>query len=392
MPRASAYERVRLGWCLALLRAFMRRWGVYIAVVLLVLSGSSDSAVAAMKALAAWTVRPLLHAAAHPLWLAALGTAAHAMAGALVVWGLRPLLWPRGWAEVERALPIPPAQQRRSDALVVGLALVPLFGVYLAGAAVWVIESRGRLPPHGGAAALWLVVSMALSVAAGVAILQRMRHAPAGPPQGRIPECAARRYSSDPRSVHARVAKVTLRSRGRPLPAWRALVLLPLWRGPAQRSGRLLAACGVLLLAFSPVLARWPQFAAWWLGAFASLGLLATSRLAGLVALELTPLHDECGVLPIAPARLRQWRRIAAMLPLSVALPALLTVAVLRIDGLRPIVLAAFAAAAWSGALWQVVLSTARRSMARGEDPEARVAGWLFTLVLLLALASEVAR
>lgn len=373
MPAASAYGRMRLRWCLATLLAFLRRWGAYIAVGLLVLGGSGDSAIDAMKALAAWTVRPLVHAAAQPAWLAATGALAHAMAGALVVWGLRPLLWPRAWGDAERALPIPPAQTRRSDALVVTTALLPLFGTYLAGALVWAVESRGRLP-NGLAAAGWLLVSMGVSVVAGIAILQRMRRAP--------------------RPAAAAQAPVrSSRGPGLRLPAWWALVLLPLWRGPARRSGRLLVASALLLPGLGLPIAFWPGLAAWWLGALAALGLLATSRLVGLVTLELAPLHREAVALPIAPTRLRAWRRVVALLPLSVALAVSVPVAVLRVAGLRPAVLCAFALVAWGGAAWQVMLSTTPASLAaRAEDPAARVAGWLFTLVLLLALASEVVR
>lgn len=374
-PPALSYTRVRLGWCLAALIGQLRRWGIYLGVGVVVLGGTGNGAVAAMSGLTAWSVLPLIRVSQEPFGWTPLVAAAHSLAGALVVWGLRPLLWSRAWNEAERALPIAPAQRRLSDLLVVTLGLAPLFGAYVAGTVVWIGKSPAWM--QGGWASwasffVGLLMSMTLSVAWGGLILSSMRRPLRSGPAGRLLRTA---------SAPAR----------RGLSPFSAVVVLPLLRGPADRAGRLLLASVVALLLVDAALWRWPGLAAWWLAAFAALALVLTTRLNSVVTSDITPLHLACTPLALAPATLLRARRVVALLPQFVGQAMLLVALVPVRHAVRPAVLVAYMLAAIAGAIHQVVTTTAIEGL-REHDPAHRVSIWLFTLVLLVALASEVIR
>jgi hypothetical protein len=96
---------MRLRGCVAALRAFVRRLGVYLLVLAIVAGAGASTPLQVIAALAGWTVMPLFNTATHGAWLLA-GATLQAMFGGALVWGARALPWPLRWAEAERALPI----------------------------------------------------------------------------------------------------------------------------------------------------------------------------------------------------------------------------------------------------------------------------------------------
>ncbi len=369
-----SYGQIRLAWCRSALISLLRRWGIYLTVGVLVLGGAGSSALAAMSALAASSVLPLLHAAQQGPLTALFITLAYALVGGGLVWGLAPLLWPRAWAEVERALPIAPGDQRLSDLAAVLLGLTPLFALYLAGAAIWWAKSPAWLLAVWGRALGLLITAMALSVALGVAILWRRRA---------LPVSATSRRSAGP----------TARARA-PTPGpglwFVALVWLPLWRGRAHRSARFLGLNLLSLWTCAGGLARWPQHAPWWLAAFALLAQAFSSRLNSLVHSELEPLHAACGALPLSGTWLLRSRQIVALAPLLSGLPALWLALAGTSLVVQPAVLCAYAAVMLGGNV--ALNATAARNWASPlkEDAAARVSWWLVIAVMQIALASEV--
>jgi len=371
-PSTLSYTRVRLRWCLAALIDLLKRWGVYLSVGVVVIASSGNGALAAMSGLTAWSVLPLMRASQEPLGWIPVVAAAHSLAGAVIVWGLRPVLWSRAWSEAENALPIDPAQRRMSDLLVVTLGLAPLFCAYIAGTVVWVGRSPAWMQGGWALSFFGLMLSMALSVAWGSLILSSMRRPPRAAPAGRV-------------------RKTTFTATRQRMSPIAALVVLPLLRGPAGRAGRLLLASVVALLLVDAALWRWTEFASWWLAAFAALALVLTTRLNGVVTSDLTPVHLACAQLPLAPATLLRARRVVALLPQFIGQLMLLVALLPARHSVRPAVLAAFMLTAIAGAIHQVVTTTAIEGQ-REQDPAHRVSIWLFILVLLVALASEVIR
>ncbi len=371
-----SYGQIRLAWCRAALLRLLRRWGIYLTVGVLVLGGAGSSALAAMSALAAASVLPLLHAAQQGPLTALPITLAYALAGGGLVWGLAPLLWPRAWAEVERALPIAPGDQRLSDLAAVLLGLTPLFAVYLAGAAIWWAKSPPWLLAVWARALGLLISAMALSVALGVAILWRRRSLSVS--------------ATSQRSAGESARGSALTTGPRLWVATLALVWLPLRRGRAHRSARFLGASLLILWACASFLARWPLHAPWWLAAFALLAQAFSTRLSSLVNRELEPLHDACAALPLSALWLSRSRQIVALAPLLSGLPALGLALAWSSLVVQPEVLCAYAAVMLGGNL--ALNATAARNSASPlkEDAAARVSWWLVVVVMQIALASEV--
>lgn len=358
-PRAGplGYAAMRRLWCRQALWGLARRWGVYALVVMALVGAGISGGGQVIAALAAATVLPLFRALAASWAAGALVLVLQAVAGAGVVWALRPLLLPQRWLEAERALPIPGPVCRRSDAMLVGLALLPLLALYAGGAASVLGADPAWLRPRAAAALVALLGAATGSVALGVLLLQWRRR----PPHHRFATAPAGR-----------------RGGARPWPV--VLLWLPLRRGPARRLGAVLGA-GTLLLGLPLAgLVRWPQGGGWWLAALAGAGWLLATRAASLVHQDLLPLLAETTMLPLPPRRLRRSATLLPVLPLLPAhalLPWLLPPA--RPAVLLPFVLAALGTAATLAA-WPPV------------DPETHAARWLLALVLLLALASEVLR
>lgn len=355
---------MRLRWCALALRTFVRRWGVYIVVLALVASAGTSTPVAVLAGLAGWLVMPLFHASAHGAWLIA-AALAQAGAGAALVWGARSLLWSPGWADAERALPIEAGQRWRSDLFVVAVALLPLGLLYAAGATAVLSARPAWLQATQGRAVAALVLALAGSLGLGVGLLQGLRRAPAGGRAGAVGVSATSGASWPP-----------LRSGAWPWP----LLLQPLWRGPARRTGQVLG-LGVLALCLPGVAMRlWPAATAWALVLLALAALLLVTRANGLARQEFAALFEACRVLPLGAPTLHRGRQALCLLPL---LPAGLFVAAgLWATAVRPGVLAAYALVLAGSCLWEVLATPA--------EPADKASRWLFSLVLCVVLATEV--
>lgn len=380
------YAAMRQRWCALALRQFLRRWGVYVVVTAVLAGAGSDSPVAAVAGLAGWLVLPLFAASSHGAWLVP-ALLLQALFGAALVWGARGLLWPVAWLEAERALPIDPQQRLRSDAGVVAVALLPLLMLYAAGTAAVLSAHPAWLRPTLGRALVALVLATTGSLVFGTALLQRMRRPQrVGGRAGARFTAAARRAA--PLATSAQHTRPPLcRS---PWP-W-ALLLQPLWRGPARRTGQVLALAAALLCLPGLALLRWPAATPWWLALLALAALVAVTRARSLARDELQPLFEACLPLPLQPAALQ---RACAALCLAPLLPAAAALSVGLVLGLglglavstgaatvRPGVLVAYALACVGSCVWEV--------LARPAAAADKASRWLFSLVLCVCLASEV--
>lgn len=368
-----SYAQVRLAGCRVALVDLLRRWVAYVVVGVLILGCAGSHALSAMAGLASWSVAPLFQSAQQPWWIAAAATLVHAGLGCVAIWGLRPMLWSPTWRDSENALPIPAAMRRRADGLVVLFALLPLYGVYAAGSAVWLVRAPDWLVAVRGEALTMLGASLLLSLCGGMFVLHRTRLAHDGPAVLR--ESGRTDRVIRPQDAYARV------------PAAKALVLLPLLHGPARRSGKLMMGSTAAMLACIPAMWWWPAGGAWWLAAFATLAVGLTTRLHVVVKVDFAELHEACTPLPIAARSLLWARRALSMLPLGVALTVLVVAMLAGVRGdLNPLVLASYATWAWFGCAMLVVTAGPGWYM----SSSIRVSLWLLVLVVLLALASEV--
>lgn len=377
------YGVMRLRWCGLALWAFMRRWASYLAVAALVAGAGAVGWQDIIPAVAAWLVLPLLLASTQGAWLLP-ATVLQALAGAACIWGARSLLWPVAWREAERALPLPRAATVRSDTAVVLLTLSPLALLGAVGAGAVVGHHPVWLQPTQGRALLALALAGAGSVALGVLLLQALRRPARG---GTRWHAAAHRVtvradaSARPALPTARTAQ-TLRS-VRSLHRLWVLLALPLWRGPARRTGWALllgsAAAAVPALGLALLQAGEP----WWLAACALLALLVATRVNHLARLETAGLFDACRSLPLAPAPLQRARAALGVLAVLPGIAGLCAVALgLRAPGLRVPVLSAWALACVVGCTVEVATAPA--------DAATKAGRWLFTLVLCVCLATEV--
>lgn len=375
-PPTLSYGAMHALACWLALRQGARRWAVYVLMAALLAGAGADlaSALAALQALAAWLVLPLFWAVAQgPVWALA-GFALHVLAGAGLLLAARQWLWPVSWAEQERALPIAPQAQSRSDLRLIGLALLPWCVLCGGGAAVWLVRQPAWLGGHHSAAALALLAALLGSMSLGL-LMQRLRRGP--PPPGRLA------VSGQPAGPRSRAREVR---RGAVLGWCRALLWWPLWRGVAPRSGRAmaLAVAGVLTLAAAAAVA--PRAAPWWLAAQSLAALVAVSRLKLLTQLELAPLREAFTPLPLSPSQLRAAQLVLAAGPLLLGLAAMvccvwLVVPAGQLRGVRVLSWAACVASA--GAM---ELRWTQR------DAGVRSARWIFMLVLSVAMGSEVWR
>ena len=374
------YPALRLRWCRLALLAFVRRWSVYGLVAVAVVGAGSNSPLDSVGAVAAWLVLPLFQAAARPgwagCWLLPVVAVQSLLAGGLV-WAMRPLLWPAPWAAAERALPIPPALQRRSDVTVVAWALLPLLVLYGLGAATWLAHQPAWLMPRRGLALLGLGLLSLGSVVVGTVVLQWWRRP--------LAHHRPQRVQSNPITPITPTTPATWAiprlAFGGSVPAAWVVWLLPLWRGPARRTGQALL-LGSVLLAGGVLGAHHaaPAAAGWWLAALALAGLLISTRLNALSLHEHAPLLAACALLPLAPARLRRQRLLLVMLP--VLLGMLLLAGLLPWGQARPLVALAYLLANGVVALVEVCSPPV--------DAGAKASRWLLSLAVLIALASEV--
>jgi len=361
-----AYHAMRLRWCGWALLAFLRRWGVYGLVAVAVIGAGAASAIEIVSAVAAWLVLPLFRAAGEPAWLLP-AVLLQSLLGCLLVWGMRPLLWPARWAEAERALPLASVDVLLSDAIVVAIGLVPLLLLYGVGASTLLIHDPAWLRPLHVRAVASLLAVIAGTVGGGVALLAWQRRA--------VGVRSVQRALQAPIAPGGNTFAAVRRAHwGQVLLAW------PLWRGPARRTGHAMTLAAVLLCVPGLGLFIAPAAASWWLAAFAAGLLYAVTRIESLARADWLPLYEACSMLPLRPAALRRARAGVALLP---ALPgALVLVLSLPHNGVRRGVLWAYAAACLLACLAELPEPP--------DDAGTRSARWLFSLVVLLALASEV--
>ena len=341
--------------CKAVVSDFLRRWGIYLVAGAAIFGVGSNAPVGAMMGLAGVLVLPLAYAAHQGLWLVPM-TVLYALLGLVPVALTRPLWWPRHWAAAERALPLAAGVVRRSDRALALWVMLPWQGVLLLGvAAVWWHEVPSREAHRG-----WMVVAWALSALGSLALSAMWMQV--------VRRFASMRSVTRPALRHDTAASSVVSTI--PVMTWvRALVLLPLWRGPARRSARTLAV-GVLLAACCGLGALgWGRALGWPLAALALVALSATSMLRARVGEELEPIWRAATHLPLQP---RDWVRVRRVL---VSLPALsgLVLAVpgaLRAPGLRWPVLLIYLLVLGVGCVWDAVC-------AESERPSSRAARWL---------------
>jgi hypothetical protein len=375
-----SYHRIRLQWCGATLWRLLRQWLVYLVIGLVLLGAFSAGGLSAIAAIVAWSVLGLFHAASQGLGSGLLAAVLHALVGAGVVLALRPVLWPVQWAQAEQALPLTQRERLTSDAIVVALALLPLFVIYVAGAATWLIPPPAWLRDAKGTALLMLALSMALSHAAGMGVLQQMRH----------PVRWARR------SPHASPTSRAMRMLTRRLhPGW-VLVYWPLTRGPAQRSGHWLLGLTLVLLGLALTMAQahgqWlgVDTGLWCLYLWSLLSMAGSSRLHALIGRELAPLHAACAPLPVSQQRLLWARRGLGLLPLGLGLCSLALAWWLGIRPIHHTVAGLYLLVSLLGHAWQLSAHPPEGTVSLQVQSQNQTVRWVLTLVVLLALASEV--
>ncbi|XVJ70035.1 MAG: hypothetical protein HEQ39_10520 [Rhizobacter sp.] len=365
------YHAMRLAWCRVVLMSFLRRWAVYLAVVAVLFAAGSVGAWSSVTALAAWLVLPLFYATAHPVYLLPvllIQTLLHAG----LIWALRSLLWFEPWAEAERALPLAAADLRRSDGIVVLLVMAPLFSLYALGATtLWITDPAWLHDVRWSALGMLLAMMMG-AAAVGLTLLHSWRRPP------RI--AAAVRRVALVAEAHQGRALVGLPGMLTAVSVNKAMLLLPLVRGPARRAGKGMCGGGVLLCA--PALGLWwaPHAAPWWLAAFALLSLVVTTRVHTLARDQLEPFWLACCMLPMSMKRLRLWRAMCVLSPL--ALGALWLLVSLPPTGVRWLVFAAYGLIVFLGSAWVVCSGPELASSAASR--------WLLFLTLSVALATEV--
>lgn len=364
---------MRSRWCLASLRAFLRRWGVYLAMAGLAFGAGATGGLAAVAAVAAWTVLPLSWVVAQAQWtppaMAQLGLvlAMQTMASVALLRALRPLLWPTTWRDSEAALPLSPLDVRRSDAVVSALALLLWWAVQALGMANVLLQNPAWLQPGKWAAPFALLSTQLLAWALGLRGLQAAR----GTAMRRL-----RRNMADAAADTAWPVAT---------PWWWALLLLPVWRGVARALGFWWLASLVLLMVPSALLWWQPGWASAICAAWSLAALSLTSRLSHLSRMSLTPLLQvAASTLPLSLAAMERARRWQLLLPAVVGAALLLAPALLgpAAAQFRPAVLASWALVAAFSLWW-----------ASGPPPrqaDEAALRWLLSLVVQLALSTEV--
>jgi hypothetical protein len=372
-----SYHRIRMLWCRVALLRLLRQWLVYLVIGLVLLGAFSAGGTTSIAAMVAWSVLGLFHATSQGIGPGLVAAALHALVGLGVILALRPVLWSVQWAQAEQALPLTQRQRLASDAAVVALALLPLYVIYAAGAATWLTPPPAWLRDAKWTALMILTLSMVLSYLAGVGVLQHMRR----------PTAARHRYPALALQVAARPSK-------RQHPTW-ALMYWPLVRGPAQRSGRWLVGLTLTLLGLELALvcARWRLAGVdgvlWCMFLWSLVSMAGSSRLHALIQRELAPLHAACTQLPLSQQRLLWLRRGLGLLPLVFGLCAMPLALTLGTWPVRHTVAALYLLASLLGHAWQFDAPRPTRQVNLQIQSQNQAVRWVLTLVLLLALASE---
>lgn len=363
---------MRSRWCLAALRAFLKRWGVYLAMAGMAFGAGATGGLAAVAAVAAWTALPFSWVVAQAQWAwpslaqLALMLALQTAASVALLLALRPMLWPTAWRDSEAALPLTASAVRRSDAMVSALALLPWWAVQGLGMANVLVQNPAWLHPARLAAPAALLFTQALAWALGLWGLQRAR----GTAVGRFRRSA--RVGAGPVVPTA-------------APWWWALLVLPVWRGVAGALGLWWLASLVLLIAPALLLCWQPTWASAVYAAWSVAALGLTSRLNHLSRQRLAPLlHAAASGLPLSPGSMERARRWQLLLPALAGATLLLASALLGplAAQFRPAVLAAWALVAALSLWW-----ASGRPPRQADEAALR---WLLSLVIQLALSTEV--
>jgi hypothetical protein len=362
----TSWPAQRWLYCRQALRQRSRRWAGWAAMALLLANIGSNDPVATTLGLIGLAVMPLFAASqAGPLtWCVV--TLAYGAVISLLLRALRPVLWSDSWVDSVRALPVSPASLRRSDRLILVVALTPVAALLGTGWAVWTSHAPGTR----WAAAAAIGCALAGAGAAGVWLLRRWRN-PAQPRQT---------TASQPHQGMLAGRLV------RPLPAWRALVWLALWHGPGQRTGRWGAGgAGLILGLGGGAICAWPAHLPWALAATSLGSWIWLTRTATVAEEELAPLLAlAASHLPLPAARLRRWQHWTVLGPAWALVSALAVLAAWAAPAglLRP--------AVWCA--WWLSLLTLMALEVVWPPPEVanRSARWWFFSVLLCALSSEV--
>lgn len=360
---AYSYHGVRWRWCRAAVLALIKRWVAFVVVVMAVIGAELTYVLGAL----AWAVLPLLQAVARGWLQGLLAMLLYGLLGGLLLLALRPLLLPRHWFEAERALPLAAGTLRRSDMRVVAWALLPLALIYAVSCGIWLHGSPAWLQPVRGRAFAMVPASLALSWWLGVAVLQWPRR------QKLASAVRTAAPAAEMRPVKA-------------LPWWWALWLLAMWRGPAWQLGLVTALGTAALLLCVAGVASMPGWASWWLAAFAAAALLLATRVRALQRQIWPRWQPAMAALPVSERQLRRVEQVLSLMPICLALTPLIAVLALGPFTPRPVVLALYLGACLIGP-W---LQTLQREARADDDPATRAAYWFITLVLMLALASEV--
>jgi hypothetical protein len=347
---------MRLRWSAAELQALLRRWAAFIAVVAAVLGQF-------FATLIGWPALPLFWASEQNHLLGLAAVLLHALPGLLLCWGLREQLLPTHWLEPERALPLRRAEILQADLAVIALALLPLALLYLISIIAWRYADPAWMRGLWPAALINFALSLLLSAVAAAALMQLRRRPRVG---------AAPLASQAPRGVQVAAAMASNV----------ALLLLPLWRGPARPVLHLLLlACGALAATLLAALC-WPQQASWALAVYTLLAMGLSARLHAQALRCYAPLMLASQVLPLPPKFWPHRLLLLALAPAMLAWCALLTLLLLGPWQLTPLATPLFFAYGLLAPAWPIVA-------AQGGSPESRAGRWLLGWAIWVALASE---
>jgi len=347
---------MRLAWSAGALLAVARRWAGFLLV------GAAVLGIGYFVAAIGWPALPALWAATLPPAEGIAVLLLHSLPAVALAWGLREALLPAHWLAAERALPLRTGQRIAADLAVAALAQSPLFVLYGLSLLSWRHADPDWLRGHWAEGLAFVLASVALSLAGAVALLAWRRC----PPRPRI---AAERHAGGLQRVGT----------------WRALVLLPLWRGPAQPAlTTLLLTTAGMLVCLVGASAIWPEEPRWCLAGYAALAMAGCTRSHALARRGLEPLLAAAAPLPIRRGFGPLALRLLALSPALLAWPVLALLLALGPWPLAPLAAPLFALA--------TVLAPALQLWSPATQPEPRAALWMLSLVLSVALATEILR
>ncbi len=356
---APGLVRMRVAWSAVALLALLRRWAGFVIVAIAVLG------IGYFVAAISWPALPALWASSLSWPEGSAVLVLHSSIATALAWGLREALLPRHWLAAERALPLSRLQRSQADLAVVALAQSPLFVLYAVSLLSWWHADPAWLHGHWGRGAAFLAASVGLSLASATALM------------------AARRRQARPVRDKGSAPASAAGLRGR-LSPFAALILLPLWRGPAR------PVLAVLTLSFSGLLLClagaafvWPDEPRWCLAAYAFIAMTGCTRAHALSQRMLGPLLLAAGAnLPLPRLFATQALRLLALAPAAVAWPLLLGMMLIGPWHLASLAAPLFVLAA--------LLAPALQLWAPAAQAEPRAAAWLLSLVLWIALATEI--